>query len=609
MTEQKSKVYEDIVQKLKNNKTIPTTNKAGVKIRKVTVFEDIIIRNLDNLDTIALEINDTKLTYKEFFVEVEKYMNSFNSLGLKEGDVVSLCLPVSVEFICSYFAITALGLTCNALNIMFLLSEGVKPYLDERCSNTLICDENYYKLLQMNNVMNDAKLKTLIITGDATYNHLKSDSEQINILGKNIPNTNIMTLNDFLKKDIDEKIKLATYNENRMATLNYTSGTTGKPKCMGHSDLAPLFLVAAHDGIKREEYRKDRTLLTIPLQHPTGLFYSMVFQLAQGKTLVLEPIYDKKLFYKDIKEKNINHAVQAKPFYAQLIQDRKDGLLKPGDFENFRNPYSGGEGIPLSVCRDINDTLHYAGCPNSLYLGYGRSEEGSLTINAYNLEGRENVVGVPLPGIKAKLVNPKTLEDLPYIEGAKGEILVNTPVTPLHHCYLGPYNKIGKPDNSIVDSEGKRWARAKDIAKLVKLPNNQLAYITLGRSYDLVEKDGEEFYLFDLKEKISNIPGVQECEVLTMPNVEESIVTVHLVIKDEYLDKIDEIQKAIYELTKMIDGIKIYDSFGINATSGKCDRESMCRETTGYYSLENGKICETTFVLENNHAIKKLVRK
>lgn len=38
-----------------------------------------------------------------------------------------------------------------------------------------------------------------------------------------------------------DELHAAEYNEDRISTLNYTSGTTGRPKCMGHSDLAPLF--------------------------------------------------------------------------------------------------------------------------------------------------------------------------------------------------------------------------------------------------------------------------------------------------------------------------------------------------------------------------------
>ncbi len=598
-----SQLYADVIKKTKNGMEIPIIEKNGVRVHKLTIFEDIILRNSNNLNTIALEINDTQLTYLEFFKEVEKYIRSFKNMGLKENDVVSLCLPVGIEFICAYFALTTLGITCNALNIMFLFSEGVKPYLDERCSHTLICDENYFKLLQMHGALNDDKLRTLIISGDATYTHFK-DSNKINI-PFNLPGVETLSFDDFLKNsNPNDIIKPVEYNENRISTLNYTSGTTGKPKCMGHSDLAPLFLVAAHDSIKRDEFVGDRTLLTIPLQHPTGLFYSMVLQMAQGKTLVLEPRYDKSLFSIDIKTKNIHHAVQAKPFYAQLVQDRADGKLKRGDFEHFRNAYSGGEGIPKSVCKDINDTLAFAGCKNPLYLGYGRSEEGSLTITPYNLEGRENSCGVALPGIKSKIVEAGSLKDIEQKSGAKGEILVSSPVYPIGHCYLGAYNLPSKSDGSIVDEDGVRWARGGDIGILQELPDGTLTTLPLGRAQDSVIKNGKVNYLFDLKEAISSIPGVQECEVLKMQNTDNPIITVHIVLKDNYKEKKSEIINEIYKQAQIIDGIKFYNVFGINATSGKCDREAMQNELNDFYSIQNGQIVLNDFVRDNNKVLK-----
>ncbi len=588
-----SEIHEALMKKTNNGKGIPYILKNGVKIPKVTIFEDIILRNLDNMDTVALEINDTKLTYADFILEVEKYMRSFKNMGFKEKDVVSLCLPVCIEFICAYYALTTLGITCNALNIMFLLSEGVANYLDKRCSGTLICDENYLELLISSNAIKDTKLKTIIIFGNATYTHFPDGKNKIevpNIKGLGIA---MHTFDDFLSYSNSQTDLLAVeYNEERISTLNYTSGTTGTAKCMGHSDLAPLFLVASHDNIKRDEYPGDRTLLTIPLQHPTGLFYAMVFQMAQGKTLVLESRYDKKLFSEDIKRLNINHAVQAKPFYAQLIQDRADGKLKPGDFENFKNPYSGGEGIPYSVCQAINDTLQYAGCPQKIALGYGRSEEGSSTLVAYHIIGRENTVGIPLPGIQAKLVDTDTLADVPFKEGARGEILISSPVMPIHHCYLDFNNSKGMPDGSIVDSSGIRWARPRDIAEVVKCADGTLSYSVLGRAMDYAKKADKTYYLFDLKEKISNIVGIQECEVLSIKGKTETndLITVHVVLSTNGEENKSKVLKEIYNTISIVDGVKFYDYFGINATSGKCDRKAMQEDLNGYYRFINDQI-------------------
>lgn len=604
-------IAKQLLEKTDFGANVPIIDKNGVSVHKLSIFEEIVLRNLDNLDAVAIETvgGATKMTYRQFFQEVEKYINAYKNMGLKENDVVSLCLPVGIEFICSYYALTTLGVTVNALNVMFLLQDGVKPYLDERCSHTFVCDENYFELLKSKNAFNDENLKDIVICGDAGYNHLFTDSDVVKINGLGNPKANIISFNDFLDLAKNKnKISAIGYDENRISTINYTSGTTAKPKCMGHSDLAPLYLIAEHDLIERDEYRNDRTLLTIPLQHPTGLFYAMVLQMAMGKTLVLEPRYDKTLFHRDIIDYEINHAVQAKPFYSQLVQDRADGKIKRGDFERLRNPYSGGEGIPATNCRQINDTVHFGGCPNDVILGYGRSEEGSSTLVPYNIVGRNNTVGIPLPGNKAKIVDAKTLKDIPQVPGAKGEILVSTPVTPIKHCYLDPYNKEGMSDGSIVDENGERWARAEDIAELVEMPDGSLSFLVLGRASDLTIKNDKEYYLFDLKEQICDIPGVQECEVVNIKNNDvDDFITVHLVLMDDYKDKQDEIVKKVYATIDFIDGVHFYDKFGINATSGKCDRTSMKNEDNGYFTVVDGNVLPVNFERKGNNKVLKKI--
>lgn len=588
----RSQLFANLTKKMQQG-PIRTINKNGIEVPGLTVFEDVILHNLDNLEMPALEINGNVLTYGEFFVEVEKYMASFKQMGLKEHDVVSLCLPVSVEFICSYFALTTMGVTCNALNLMFLLEHGARPYLDERCSKVLICYDKYYALLLQANAFRDSKVETIILTGDETYAHIVSDGDKVKPPRMRLPKTELITFTDFLLQDPSQtSLSAVDYNENRISTLTYTSGTTGVPKCIGHSDLSILFFTAAYKFIKRDEHRGDRTLLTIPQQHPTGLFYATVFQMMEGKTLVLEPRYDKRLFASDIKNLHINHAVQTKSFYAQLIQDRADGNLHSGDFESLRNAYSGGEPIPSSVYRQISETLVYAGCKSPLYLGYGRSEEGSLTMTPMPAQASDwkNTVGIPLPGIRAKLIDPETMEDLPLQAGARGEIVISTPVMPINHCYLGAYNRDGMPDGSFVDSEGVRWARPRDIAEYTVLSDGQHSYSVLGRADDCVHKEGNVYYLFDIKEQVSEIEGVQECEVLRIKAGQKSLITVHCVLSNQGAEQEEKIVQAIYQAVPAVDGIKVYTSFGINATSGKCDREAMAMERLDFYVCENGQI-------------------
>lgn len=579
-------IFDDVMKETNCGKNIATFDKNGVNVHKLTIFKDICIRNMNNLEGIALEINGNQMTYRDFFMEVEKYMKSFQSLGVKEGTIVSLCLPVSVEFICSYFALSTMGAICNCLNIGFLMKDDVKSYTDDRLSDIFVCHDLYYSLLKQKNSFQGSKLGKLILTSDSTYAHYKGDNNKILVPDNGIKGTEVLTLDDFFMND--GNINCASFDENRASTFTYTSGTTGKSKCMAHSDLAPLFMIASHELIDRpNEKVGDRTLVTIPFAHPTGLFYSMVLQLAEGKTLVLEPRYDKSLFHSDIRDLKINHAVQAKPFYAQLIQDRANGLIKLGDFKLFKSPYSGGEGIPLSVCRDINNTLKFAGCEAEITVGYGRSEEGSICLGAYNISGRENTVGLSVPGVFARIVDPVTKEFISPKVGARGEIQLSSPVMPLGNHYLGVNNSIGQPDGSVVDNDGLRWSCPGDIATVIDC-DGELSYLVLGRCSDSVIKDDKIIYLFDIKEKISNLEEIQECEVISLGE-DDIDITVHVVVKDKYKENIEALTQKIMSVCEYIDGVKFYDAFGINATSGKCDREAMKKDKNGYVVYKNGE--------------------
>ena len=60
-------------------------------------------------ESLAIIHPDGELTYKELDEQVEQLTNGLLGLGLTKGDVVSVQLPNTIEFILCYFAITAFG--------------------------------------------------------------------------------------------------------------------------------------------------------------------------------------------------------------------------------------------------------------------------------------------------------------------------------------------------------------------------------------------------------------------------------------------------------------------------------------------------------------------
>jgi len=75
-----------------------------IKKTESTVIENIINRNKNNLNGIAFESFGTKITYKEFFELVDTLIKWFIELGVKNGDVVTLCTAGTVDSLAYFYA-------------------------------------------------------------------------------------------------------------------------------------------------------------------------------------------------------------------------------------------------------------------------------------------------------------------------------------------------------------------------------------------------------------------------------------------------------------------------------------------------------------------------
>ena len=138
------------------------------------------------------------------------------------------------------------------------------------------------------------------------------------------------------------------------------------------------------------------------------------------------------------------------------------------------------------------------------------------------------------------------------------------------------------------------------------MPNGSLSLLALGRAKDYAIKDNQKYYLFDLKEAINGISGVQECEVVKIKNGDQDYITAHILLTEEGKMKKQEIVKEICNLTKAIDGVKYHDIFGINATSGKCDREAMSEDFENYYKYQDNNMYEFNFEKSDNQVLKRV---
>ncbi len=69
----------------------------GLEIYNMNIFDNIMTFNQDNLDGEAIHYYGTSITYGELPALRDAYARGLAMAGVKEGDVVTLCMPVSIE--------------------------------------------------------------------------------------------------------------------------------------------------------------------------------------------------------------------------------------------------------------------------------------------------------------------------------------------------------------------------------------------------------------------------------------------------------------------------------------------------------------------------------
>ena len=108
----------------------------------------------------AYQYFNNKCTYKEFMEKIEACARGLKTLGVKEGDVVSICMPNTPQAITMFYAINMVGAIANMIHPLSSEKE-IEMYLNKSNSTVILTlDMNYKKVI---NIINNTKVTKVII--------------------------------------------------------------------------------------------------------------------------------------------------------------------------------------------------------------------------------------------------------------------------------------------------------------------------------------------------------------------------------------------------------------------------------------------------------------
>ena len=565
----------------------------------MSVLDNIISWTKDISDIPAIDYYGTVITFGELPEIVREYVNGLKSIGVKTGDVVTLCLPVTVENNILLFALNNIGAIQNSPNFLFLRND-FKTYTTDKNSSTLIILDAY--LPHVIDYVEECGIKNIIVTNlqdylpeeekhrfdDLTYLPQKmrdifcdTDKQRACVEKiKQLKNTNFYKMKDIIDRGREMKDELYSgpVDIDRDVSYSYTSGTTGKPKCIVFKELSANALIELHIGVVTKDYVGERCFQVIPLTHATGERFCGYLQLARGKTMVPQPIYNKESFGKDVMESKCNWITAAPSFYTAGVAQ---GMIDPTAFETVTRPSSGGEPVTKSNVILIDKWLKMNGCKVRFSIGGGAAEDGSSTICSYFMDEqtKTNETGHPVePGIIAKIVDKdgKILQ-----KGQRGFLHVSSAAAA--DRYLD--DEEATRARWYVDEQGIRWGITGDIA--IQNPDN--SYNILGRASDsFVDESGKVIYLFDIEYSLDAADPVIEWEITAHKTESGTYVVGQVVLKPEYKsDKEDAIRLLCNKYN--LDSIKIYDKFESSEVTGKRDFQKLKNDKEGYYKPVDDK--------------------
>lgn len=300
--------------------------------------------------------------------------------------------------------------------------------------------------------------------------------------------------------------KLGGVDENALAAISYTGGTTGRPKgvMLSHRNLLAN---ALHNLAVTGHAVTDRWLHVCPMFHVAGTS-NLLAATWVGSTQVVLPRFEPRAVLETIAAQRITHVVFVPTMLALLLEaDRGDDLSSLRHMQYAASPIS-----PELQAR----VLERFDCDVAQF--YGMTEAAPTVTHLSPADHRERPdrlasMGAPIPGVQVEIRDA--------VDGV-GELWIRGP-----NIMLGYWKRPDATAEALVDG----WYRTGD---LVRADADGYLYM-VDRAKDMIISGGENVYSVEVESVLLSHPAVSEAAVFGVPDPRWG-EAVHAVVVAEGVD-------------------------------------------------------------------------
>jgi long-chain acyl-CoA synthetase len=450
----------------------------------------------DHGDAEALVYRDERYTYRQQWQLVMAAARSLRArFAIGPGERVAVAMRNYPEWVFAFWALELLGAVVVPLNAWSTGGE-LKELLAESGSTLLIADaERVDKLAAEPEGLSGLK-GVVIVRGR------RPDA---------VPFTELVA--DLGGPDLDDHLPIPE----ELATILYTSGTTGRPKGVlsTHRNHTATILIMrlraeavrrarvstagsqAGGGVIPAAHAPGTTLITTPLFHIAALTI-LTSNAYAGRRVVLLYKWDVEEALRIIAREQVSE-LSGPPL---VVRELVDAVAAGGhDTSSLISLVAGAAPAPPQLVRDIGTVFGGQVSPGT---GYGSTETTStvLTITGADFLARPTSVGRPLPTVEIRVRDEHGNAVLP---GGIGELQVRGP-----QIARGYDRSPAETATAFVDG----WYRTGD---QVTLDEDGFVHL-VGRLKDIVIRGGENVHCAEVERALYEHPDILEAAVIGRPH-------------------------------------------------------------------------------------------
>ncbi|MDQ2897779.1 MAG: long-chain-fatty-acid--CoA ligase [Actinomycetota bacterium] len=440
-------------------------------------------------EKVAIVHGDRRMTYRDFAGEVTRLARALQASGIEPGDRVAYLCPNIPELLIAHFAVPLAGAVLVAINSR-LAGQEVRYICDHSGTKLLVVDS------ELRSVVASVEDQLETIQEIITVNDPESGPDASEAPdGRRYP--------DLLERGSDEPLEWTVEDELATITINYTSGTTGKPKGVMYSHRGAY--LNSLGQLLHSEHRADSVYLwTLPMFHCNGWCTAWGVTAIGGRHVCLRAVRA-DLMWQLIDQENVTHLNGAPMVLTTLVNaEEAHPLERPLVMTTAGAPPSP---TTIAECELLNARVVHVFGLTETYGPYSlcQWQEGWENLDAKNRAALLARQGVGMIQADRLRVVDKEMNDVPADGKTMGEIVMrgNTVMT-------GYF----KDEEATADAFRGGWFHSGDLGVIQPDRYVQL----LDRAKDVVVSGGENISSVEIEQALLTDEAVLEAAVIGVPD-------------------------------------------------------------------------------------------